>query len=139
MLFGRYINRYYLKYLPLLLLGVLALLLVDVFQLRIPELYRLVVNGIADGGVTEGGVFIPFDAAFLLDRICRPMLFIILALVLGRFLWRVLSLACLPVWRRPPCGDRSSPPYVRSRADASRQLLSQKQGRLPDVALHQRH
>ena len=89
MLFGRYINRYYLKYLPLLLLGVLALLLVDVFQLRIPELYRLVVNGIADGGVTEGGVFIPFDAAFLLDRICRPMLFIILALVLGRFLWRV--------------------------------------------------
>ncbi len=89
MLFGRYINRYYLKYLPLLLLGVLALLLVDVFQLRIPELYRIVVNGIADGGVTEGGVFIPFDADFLLDRICRPMLFIILALVFGRFLWRV--------------------------------------------------
>ncbi len=89
MLFGKHINRYYLKYLPLLLLGVLSLLLVDVFQLEIPELYRLIVNGIADGGVYEGGVFIPFDLDFLLERICRPLLFIILALVLGRFLWRI--------------------------------------------------
>ena len=89
MLFGKHINRYYIKYLPMLILGVLSLLLVDVFQLKIPELYRLIVNGIADGGVIEGGVFIPFDLDFLLDRICRPLLFIILALVVGRFLWRI--------------------------------------------------
>ncbi len=89
MLFGKHINRYYLKYLPMLILGVLSLLLVDVFQLRIPELYRLIVNGIADGGITEGGTFIPFNMDFLLDRICRPLLFIILALVVGRFLWRI--------------------------------------------------
>ena len=89
MLFGKHINRYYIKYLPMLILGVLSLLLVDIFQLKIPELYRLIVNGIADGGITEGGVFIPFDLDFLLDRICQPLLFIILSLVVGRFLWRI--------------------------------------------------
>ena len=89
MLLGKHINRYYIKYLPMLLLGILSLLLVDVFQLKIPELYRLIVNGLADGGISEGGVFIPFDLDFLLERICKPLLFIILALVVGRFLWRI--------------------------------------------------
>ena len=51
MIFGKHINRYYLKHLPALLLGVLALVMIDVFQLKIPELYRLVVNGINDGYV----------------------------------------------------------------------------------------
>ena len=45
MIFGKHINRYYLKNAPVLILGVLALILVDYFQLRIPELYRMLVNG----------------------------------------------------------------------------------------------
>ena len=37
----------------------------------------------------ENGVQIPFDMDFLLDRICMPLVIIILCLVAGRFLWRI--------------------------------------------------
>ena len=89
MIFGKHINRYYLKYAPMLLLGVLALLAVDYFQLEIPELYRMVINGVNDGRVVLGGEIYDFDLNFLLDRICLPMIFTILALVIGRFAWRI--------------------------------------------------
>ena len=82
MIFGKHINRYYLRYFHILLLGTVALLLVDYFQLKIPELYRIVVNAL-NGNVEN------FDLDFLLDEICLPMLFIILMLVVGRFLWRI--------------------------------------------------
>ena len=82
MVFGKHINRYYLKHFPALLLGVLALLIVDYNQLKIPELYNTMVNGL-DGKI-EG-----FNMAFLLENICAPMIQIILLMALGRFLWRV--------------------------------------------------
>ena len=89
MIFGKHINRYYLRYAPMLLLGLLALVAVDYFQLEIPELYQMVINGMNDGAVTVNGELVPFDMTFLLDRICLPMIFIILAMVAGRFLWRI--------------------------------------------------
>ncbi len=89
MLFGKHINRYYLKHLPALFFGILSLLVVDLMQLKIPELYKLVVNGLNDGYILQNGNKVPFDAAFLLDEICRPMLVVILFLVVGRFLWRI--------------------------------------------------
>ena len=90
MIFGKHINKYYLKYSYLLIGGVLALLLVDFMQLKIPELYRMVLEGLEYGEVEVfDGVFRKFDMDFLLDYICRPLLVIILALVFGRFLWRV--------------------------------------------------
>ena len=46
MIFGKNINRYYLKYLPSLLLGLLALLVVDYMQLQVPRLYGMVINGV---------------------------------------------------------------------------------------------
>ena len=89
MIFGKHINRYYWKYLPQLLLGVAALILVDYAQLIIPELYRMLINGLNEGAVLYRGQTVPFDTAFLLDRICLPIIFIIVAMVIGRFLWRV--------------------------------------------------
>lgn len=89
MLFGKHINRYYLKHLPVILLGLLSLILVDYFQLLIPELYRLVINGISDGFVVLDGVTHDFTIEFVLDEICLPMIFVIVALVVGRFLWRM--------------------------------------------------
>ncbi len=89
MIFGKHINRYYLKYAHLLILGILALIWVDYFQLIIPELYRMVVNGLNNGVVSLDGVMMTFDMDFLLDRICLPLLGIILAMVIGRFLWRI--------------------------------------------------
>ncbi len=89
MIFGKYINRYYIKYGWVLLLGLAALILVDYFQLEVPELYRMVVNGVNTGFVeTEAGL-VPFDLNFLLDEICLPLIVIILVLVVGRFAWRI--------------------------------------------------
>ena len=90
MIFGKHINKYYLKYSYLLIFGVLALLLVDFMQLEVPELYRMVLEGIRNGEVeVSAGVVKPFNMDFVLDDICRPLLWIVLALVFGRFLWRV--------------------------------------------------
>ena len=89
MIFGRHINRYYWKHAPMLLLGMIALLLVDYFQLVIPNLYQLTINGVNQGYVDMNGVRMTFDMDFLLDHICMPMVGTILAMVCGRFLWRV--------------------------------------------------
>ncbi len=89
MLFGKHINRYYLRYSPALLLGIIALIAVDYVQLIVPELYRTVINGMNDGEVLHKGQMVPFDMDFLLDNICLPMIFIILCMVVGRFLWRI--------------------------------------------------
>jgi ATP-binding cassette subfamily B protein len=86
-IFGKHVNRYYLKYSPMLLIGTLALLLVDYMQLVIPKLYRIVINGVKTGKTDIEGV--PFDINYLLDEVCLPLLFVILGMVMGRFLWRV--------------------------------------------------
>ncbi len=89
MIFGKHINRYYLRYFWMLFLGLVALILVDYMQLKIPELYQMIINGINRGYVMIGGEQVAFDMDFLLDRICMPMVGIILAMVFGRFAWRV--------------------------------------------------
>ena len=89
MIFGKHINRYYLRFAHLILLGLLALVAVDYLQLLIPNLYQMVVNGINDGVVIADGVEEVFDMNFLVERICFPMLIIILIIVFGRFLWRI--------------------------------------------------
>ena len=89
MIFGKHINRYYLKYAHMLLLGLAALVTVDYLQLKIPELYQMLINGMNQGFVMADGTRVAFDMAFLLDRICMPMVWVILAMVFGRFAWRV--------------------------------------------------
>ena len=89
MIFGKHINRYYLKFGPVLILGLIALVAVDYLQLEIPKLYGAVINGINTGFVTENGAAVPFDMAYVLDGICMPMVKIILVMVVGRFLWRI--------------------------------------------------
>ena len=89
MIFGKHINKYYLKYAPMLLLGLAALVMVDYLQLEIPKLYSMVINGMNDGSVLIDGTAVVFDLDFILDRVCMPMVSIILAMVFGRFLWRI--------------------------------------------------
>ena len=89
MIFGKHINKYYFKYAVWLLFGLLALVIVDWFQLVIPRLYQMLIDGINEGQVEVDGVLKTFDFDFLLDTICMPMVGIILLMVFGRFLWRV--------------------------------------------------
>ena len=89
MIFGKYINRYYLRHAPALLLGILALLMVDYIQLLVPQLYRLVINGVNLGQVVVRGETMPFTKEVLFQHICLPMIWIVLFMVVGRFLWRI--------------------------------------------------
>lgn len=92
MIFGKHINKYYIKYGGWLLGGLAALILVDWFQLVIPNLYQMLINGVNDGYVISNGVQTAFDMDFLLDKICMPMVGVVLAMAFGRFSWRVCIL-----------------------------------------------
>ena len=89
MIFGKHMNRYYLRYGWLLLLGVAALVAVDYLQLRIPALYGMLLNGMNEGYVEIDGVIHDFDMMFVMDTICMPMVWVILLIIFGRFLWRI--------------------------------------------------
>ncbi len=91
MVFGRYVNKYYIKHFWALLLGVIALVAVDYFQLEIPEFYNYIVSGLGsdNGMIIVDGKEVAFDLNFLLDKICAPMIFTILVIAAGRFLWRI--------------------------------------------------
>lgn len=81
--------KYYIQYGWLLLIGILALVVVDYGQLKVPELYRMVVNGMNEGVVTLDGAVRTFDMDFLLDEVCKPLLYVVLFICIGRCLWRV--------------------------------------------------
>ena len=89
MVFGKHINRYYIKHIFLLILGVMSLVAVDYFQLLVPKFYRMVVNGINDGYVVVNDISYNFNMDFLLEEICKPVLLVIVVMVVGRFLWRI--------------------------------------------------
>ena len=89
MIFGKHVNRYYLKYSPLIILGLIALFFVDALHLVIPQLYGMIINGIDSGVVKVNNVEYVFDMTFLLDQICLPMIIIIIIMVFCRFLWRI--------------------------------------------------
>ena len=80
-LFGKHINRYYLRYAPVLFIGIVALVAVDYVQLLVPELYKMIINGMNEGVVEIDSVSHAFDMNFLLEYICKPMIFIILAMI----------------------------------------------------------
>ena len=82
MIFGKHINKYYLKYGWILLLGIIALVAVDYFQLKIPEIYGTIINGLDP--TTEFNL-----TKELLSDLCIDMLIVIAVLVVGRCLWRL--------------------------------------------------
>jgi len=81
MLFGKYINKYYLKYLWVIIIGVIALLLVDIAQLKIPEIYSTIIDGLNGKGT-------PLTKEILLS-LCENMFLIVAVMVIGRMLWRL--------------------------------------------------
>jgi ATP-binding cassette subfamily B protein len=71
MLFGKIINKYYLRYLHYFIFGILALIMVDASSLEIPKLYNYLINGINEGAVEINGSKVPFDFNFVLTQICE--------------------------------------------------------------------
>ena len=67
MIFGKHINKYYLRYSWALLIGIAMLFFIDYMELLIPSLYRMVINGLNDGFNVIDGVSVPFDMKFVMD------------------------------------------------------------------------
>ena len=89
MIFGKHINRYYLRFAGWLILGLISLAMVDALQLKIPELYGMVINGVNNGYVEIDGVSHVFDLTFVIEIVCMPMVWVVLAMIVGRFVWRI--------------------------------------------------
>ena len=78
MLFGKHVNKYYLKYAILFILGIAALIGVDYIQLFIPEYLAQVVDILLYGG-------------YKADIMTYGLLTLLVAggMFVGRFLWRI--------------------------------------------------
>lgn len=79
MITGKYVNKYYLKYIVYFLIGIAALIAVDYFQLIIPEIFGKTVDGLEDGSLT-------------METVKKYLLYfagIGAIMFTGRFLWRV--------------------------------------------------
>ena len=85
MIFGKYINKYYLKYGLLLLIGVFALITVDYAQTFIPEYLGDLVN-LFDRKETSS---VNMD---ILLEIIKGVLIVAFIMFIGRFLWRITLL-----------------------------------------------
>ncbi len=79
MLLGKYINKYYLKYIWLYLIGVVGLVAVDWFQLLLPEYLGQIVD-LFEGGTADTSA---------LSKIVVGVIFVAVILFVGRITWRL--------------------------------------------------
>ncbi len=79
MLFGKHVNKYYIKYGIFFIIGVLALIAVDIYQLKIPEVIGHIIDGLKDNTLTKA----------VLQEEVLLLLIIALVMFIGRFLWRI--------------------------------------------------
>lgn len=79
MLFGKHVNKFYLKYGLFFLIGILALMTVDYVQLLIPDITGSIIEGIEEATLTKDALLV-----FMKELILWAMI-----IVFGRFLWRI--------------------------------------------------
>ncbi|PAT02293.1 hypothetical protein CI105_02825 [Candidatus Izimaplasma bacterium ZiA1] len=78
MIFGKTVNKYYLKYLHLFLAGIAFLVVIDYVQLEIPTLIGGLIDGVDKQTIT---------ALDIKNIILQISLFVVI-IVIGRFFWR---------------------------------------------------
>jgi ATP-binding cassette, subfamily B, multidrug efflux pump len=79
MIFGRHVNRFYLKYGFFFALGVAALITVDWYQLMIPDITGSIIEGIQYNTLTSS----------ILEGYMARLALIAVIMIVGRFLWRI--------------------------------------------------
>ncbi len=79
MLFGKYINKYYLKFCWLFLIGLIGLVAVDVFQLFIPEYLGKLVDMFDCGAIDKAA----------LKEIILGVMVVAIVMFFGRIMWRL--------------------------------------------------
>lgn len=81
MLLLKHFRHYYIKYAWAFLVGIIVLVALDWYQLEIPRIIKIIIDGVEDGSLSN------------LDQVWNPLLqitFIVIGMTLGRFLWRYL-------------------------------------------------
>ena len=81
MLFGRYVNKYYLRYAGFFLVGILALVAVDIAQLYVPTFLGEIVELLSNDTLTA-------DNKARIVEIIIYTLIIAAVMMVGRMLWR---------------------------------------------------
>ncbi len=79
MIFGKHINKYYLKYAIPMILGIIALLYVDYVQVEIPRIFAGIIDKLRESTLTNT----------ILNESVERLVWIVLIMVIGRVLWRV--------------------------------------------------
>ncbi len=79
MLLGKYINKYYLKYIILYIVGITALILVDYLQLIIPEKLGQIVNLINENSNVN---------VENISNIIMVLIYVAIGLFIGKMIWR---------------------------------------------------
>ena len=79
MIFGKHINKYYIKYAIPLLLGIAALLYVDYVQVEIPRIFADIIDKLRGSSLTENN----------LNESLMRLVWIVLIMGVGRVLWRI--------------------------------------------------
>ena len=81
MIFLKHFRHYYIKYGIAFLLGIVLLILIDWYQLEIPRMMGIIVDGVESGSINH--------AAQMFDPILYISI-IVFGITIGRFLWRYL-------------------------------------------------
>lgn len=87
MLFGKHVNKFYIRYGLFFLIGIAALVAVDYFQLEIPKITGQIIDGLT-GKIVDGEVVYSFTTEDLKGCILQ-LLMIAAIMFAGRFLWRI--------------------------------------------------
>lgn len=86
MIFGKYVNKYYIKYILFFILGLIALIAVDWFQLEIPKISGQILDGITDSAQNDPNSL--FNNPEQINVLMLNLAIIALVMFSGRFLWR---------------------------------------------------
>ena len=78
MLLGKYLNKYYLKYIIFYLIGLVGLIIVDYFQLYIPEYLGKVIDIASSNNIDMN----------LISKYVLIIIFVAFVMFLGRMMWR---------------------------------------------------
>ena len=81
MIFGKYINKYYLKYWPYFLIGVIMLIVVDILQLYVPEFLGQIIDFFEDGSIAGHEQEI--------TKIIIYVIAVAFGMFIGRVIWRL--------------------------------------------------
>ena len=82
MLFGKYVNKFYLKYFLSFFIGVISLIVIDIAQLKIPEYLGLAMDNLKNG----------IEASTYLSDLIKNILIIAVIMWACRFIWRITLL-----------------------------------------------